>query len=178
MIDWRGSLRRLVLVGIALVLAAPLLRPAISSALVTRGDSLLYARDVRAKEKYRLALAVDPANVAAADHYVFFEFLSRDGHDLDDGISVATAMLTRNPGDTTLRMDRALCLQLRKRYAQARADFERVGEERGDVQALALAAADAERLGDAKATHRLLMLAHRIDPSYVPVLVALARSRS
>jgi tetratricopeptide (TPR) repeat protein len=177
-IDWRGSLRRLLLACIALALAAPFLRPAISSALVTRGDSLLYTRDARAKEKYELALAIDPTNVDAADRYAFAAFMSRDSSDLDDGIRIATAVLTLYPRNAILRMDRALCLQLRKRYAQARADFERVGEERGDVQALALAAADAKRLGDPEASHHLLLLAHRIDPTYAPVAIALARSRS
>jgi tetratricopeptide (TPR) repeat protein len=178
MIDWRRSLRRLSVACIALALAVPLVRPAISSALVTRGDALLYARDARAKEKYRLALEIDPANVDAADRYLFVSFLSRDPQDLDDGIHLATTILAYDRGDATLRMDRALCLQLRGRYAQARVDFERVGKERGDVQALVLAAADAKRVGDAHAGHRLLLLAHRLDPKYAPVRIALARGGS
>ncbi len=177
MIDWRLSTRRLVIAVLALAFAAPILRPAISSALVTRGDALLYARDGRAKEKYQLALAIDATNVTAADRYVFVAFLSRRRGEVEDGIRLATAVLARYPGDTTLRMDRALCLQLLRRYAAARIDFERVGEQRGDVQALALAAADAKRVGDAADAHRLLLVAHRIDEKYVPVRIALARSR-
>jgi tetratricopeptide (TPR) repeat protein len=177
MIDWRLSTRRLAVVALALVFAVPMLRPALSSALVTRGDALLYTRDERAKEKYRLALALDNANVSAADRYVFVAFLSHKRGELEDGIRLAGTVLARYPGDTTLRMDRALCLQLLRRYASARMDFERVGKERADVQALALAAADAKRLGDAAGAYRLLLLAQRIDATYVPVRIALARSR-
>jgi hypothetical protein len=176
MIDWRQSTRRLVVVALALVFAAPILRSAISSALVTRGDALLYAHDGRANEKYRLALAIDAANVSAADRYVFVAFLSRRRSRLEDGIRLASAVLARDPADATLRMDRALCLQLLQRYAAARVDFERVGEQRSDVQALALAAADAKRLDDAIGAHRLLLAAYRIDARYTPVRLALARS--
>jgi tetratricopeptide (TPR) repeat protein len=177
-IDWRLSLRRIIVALIAVALAIPILRPAISSALVTRGDALLYARDQRALEKYRLALAIDQANLEAADRYVFAAFLSRRRGELENGVSVASSVLLHDPRDAALRMDRALCLQLLKRYAAARADFERVGRQSADVQALALAAADARSTGDGAAAHRLLLLANHIDPSYEPVRVALARSRS
>jgi tetratricopeptide (TPR) repeat protein len=178
MIDWRLSLRRLIVVLTALLCAIPIVRPAISSALVTRGDAMLFARDPRAEEKYRLALAIDPANVVAADRYVFAAFLSRRPAELEAGVQLAGTVLVRDPRNAALRIDRALCLQILKRYAAARADFEWVGKQRGDVQALALAAADARRSGREADARRLLLLAHRVDPLYVPVRLALARSRT
>ncbi len=177
MIDWRLTLRGLLLVLVALAITIPILRPAISSALVTRGDALLFARDARAQEKYRLAFAIEPANLDAADRYVFVAFLSRNAAALEDGIRFATAVLRRFPDSETLRMDRALCLQLLRRYAEARADFERVGRERDDVQALALAAGDARRLNDPAGARGLLVLARRIDATYAPVRMVLARRR-
>ena len=177
MIVWKTSLRRLTLVAIALACAYPMLRPAISSALVTRGDALLYARDSRAKIKYRLALQIDPGNVIAADRYVFAAFLERTSVALEDGVQVADLVLRDNPEATAVRMDRALCLQRLRKYTSAERDFERVGEERLDVQALVLAASDAARSWDSAKARRLLRLAERIDPRYAPVRVALTRVR-
>ena len=177
MIAWRSSLRRLLLVLIALACAWPMLRPAISSALVTRGDALLYARDTRAQIKYRLALQIDPGNIVAADRYVFAAFLLRTNAELEDGVRVADLVLLNYPGAIRVRMDRALCLQRLRKYALAERDFERVGEQRGDVQALALAASDAARSSDSAKAKRLLRLAERIDPKYTPVRVALTRVR-
>ncbi len=178
MIDRRLTLRRLAVATIAVLCAAPIVRPAISSALVTRGDTLLYARDTRALEKYRLALRIDPTNLDAADRYVFAAFLNRRRAELEEAINLAGVFLTRDPSDAALRMDRALCLQLLKRYAAARVDFEWVGRQRADVQALALAAADAKKTGDWATARRLLLLANRTDPTYIPVRAALARSHT
>jgi len=168
-------MRRLALVTIALLLALPILRQSISSALVTRGDALLYLRDSAAKEKYRLALTIDSANSSAAERLVFAEFLSHDARELEDGVRVASFALIADPRDAGLRMDRALCLQLLKRYVQARVDFEVAGKQRGDVQALTLAAADARRTHDLIGARRLLLLAQRTDPAYLPVRTALSR---
>lgn len=170
-----SSLRRLSVAAFALLLAMPLVRPALSSALVTRGDALLYTGDARARAKYALALRIDATNVVAADRYVFSAFLSRKPNELEDAIRVAGALLRGHPREATVRLDRALCLQLLKRYALAARDFELAGRERGDVQALALAAADAKRSGDALKARRLLREAAALDPSYLPVRVRLER---
>ena len=169
------TLRRFVLVAAALILSVPLLRPAISSALVTRGDALLYANDARARDKYALALWFDGGNMVAADRYVFSAFLSREPNELASAVRIARVVLRAFPGNTAVRMDRALCLQLLRRYAQAERDFEAVGRERNDVQALALAASDARIIGNAAKARRLLAAAERIDPLYVPVRFALER---
>jgi tetratricopeptide (TPR) repeat protein len=169
--------RRILVVATALLVSVPILRPALSSALVTRGDALLYARDVRAREKYSLALRIDPGNTVAADRYVFAAFLSRKPQELEDAVRVASVVLKTYPHEASVRMDRALCLQLRKQYRMAAQDFEEVGRERADVQALALAASDERMGGDMLAARRLLFAAAHIDPKYMPVRIALERSR-
>jgi Flp pilus assembly protein TadD len=170
-----STIRRLLLVVTALLLAIPLLRPAMSSALVTRGDALAFARDARARAKYALALRFDAENTIAADRYVFSAFLSRKPSDLEDAVRVAGAVLRKRPNEAIVRMDRALCLQLLRRYLLAARDFELVGRERDDVQALALAAADQRLSGNAAKSRQLLLIAKAIDPHYVPVRVALER---
>ncbi|HUA09832.1 MAG TPA: hypothetical protein VMA98_11245 [Candidatus Acidoferrales bacterium] len=173
MIDLRSSLRRFFVAAAALALAFPLLRPAISEALVSRGDALLYARDGRAMEKYHEAWLLDRGSSDAADRYVFAAFLAR--RELESAVDVATATLTVRPRDVRLRMDRALCLHVLGRIAAASRDFEQAGREARDVQALALAADDAMKLHELRRTRTLLSLAHRIDPGYLPVARALRR---
>lgn len=169
------TFRRLLLVVTALLLAAPLLRPAMSSALVTRGDALLFVRDSRARAKYTLALRFDSGNTVAADRYIFSAFLSRKPSDLVDAVRVAAVVLRKRPDEAIVRMDRALCLQLLRQYALAAQDFELVGRERDDVQALALAAADQRLSGNTAKARQLLLVAQAIDPHYMPVRVALER---
>jgi Flp pilus assembly protein TadD len=169
------TFRKLLLVVTALLLAAPLLGSAMSSALVTRGDALLFARDPRARAKYALALRFDAGNTVAADRYVFSAFLSRTPSDVEDAVRVAGAVLRKAPNEAIVRMDRALCLQLLRRYVLAARDFELVGRERHDVQALALAAADQRLIGNAAKARQLLLIANTIDPHYMPVRVALER---
>ncbi len=173
MINWVASLRRALLVVTALVLAAPLLRASVASALVTRGDGLLYSQDARATVMYRRALAIDPNDNAAADRYAFSALLSRRKSVIEDGIRVLDVALSNHPEDDTLRMDRALCLQKLKRYDLAEPDFERVGIETRNVQALAFAAADARKLSRIGKSRSLLLAASRIDPKYEPIRLAL-----
>jgi len=169
--------RRLVVVIAALSLAVPILRSALSSALVTRGDALFYMHDTRASDKYALALQLDRNNVTAADRYVFTAFLSREPHELEKAIRIASAVLQADPDEAAVRMDRALCLQLLKRYPQAERDFEEVGRQLSDVRALAMAASDARLNGDTTKARRLLLAAAHLDPRYVPVRIALERNR-
>jgi tetratricopeptide (TPR) repeat protein len=175
MIDWRASLRRGALVTAALLLSTPLLRSSLSSAMVTRGDGLLYAGDGRAVAMYRRALFIDPRNDVAADRYAFAALLAHDPLQIEDGIRVATESLSARPHNTVLRMDRALCLQRIGRFREAEVDFERVGLENHDVQALAFAAADARKLRRFDRARTLLAFGERIDPNYLPIRHALAQ---
>ena len=172
-IDARSSVRRFLVVATALALAFPLLRPAISDALVSRGDALLYARDGAALEKYREAWQLDRNNADAADRYAFAAFLSR--RERSAAADAAGVTLAMHPREVRLRMDRALCLHALAKYGAASREFEEVGREARDVQAYALAAADAARMREVARARRLLSLAHRIDPQYLPVTRALGR---
>lgn len=141
----RAFVRRALLVAIALACAAPLLRVSLADALVTRGDALLFARDPRAEQKYRLALVLDSGNRDAADRLTFAAFLSHDRRRIAHAIVVADAVLRADPHDAALLADRGLCLQVLHRYARAARDFERAGRASGSRLDLALADADARK---------------------------------
>jgi hypothetical protein len=175
MIDWAASMRRFTVVGAALVISAICLHGSISSALLTRGDALLYMHDPRSQVMYRRAFDWDTRNIDAADRFVFGALLSHRRSAIDDGISLATRVLTADPSATSLRMDRALCLQVSRRYADAERDFEIVGRTSKNVQALAFAASDARLKDDLQRELALLELAARIDPGFVPVRLRLER---
>jgi tetratricopeptide (TPR) repeat protein len=139
-------LRRLLLVAIALACTIPLVRGALASALVTRGDALLFAGDGRAQQKYRLALTLDPSDDEAADRYVFAAFLSHDRRRILAAVAIADAALRAHPADAALLADRGLCLHVLRRYAPAARDFARAGSISGDRLDLALAAAETRLL--------------------------------
>jgi Flp pilus assembly protein TadD len=132
-------------VVLALLLAAPLLRASVASALVTRGDALLFAHDERAASKYALALAIDRDDLDAADRLVFAAFLSRNVSQVEIALRVADATLLRHPQDGTMFADRGLCLQFLRRYALASRDFLQAGKLTGSRLDRAIAAADLRR---------------------------------
>jgi tetratricopeptide (TPR) repeat protein len=139
-------LRRSRLVGIALLLAFPLVQPPLSEALVTRGDALQFSGSRRALEKYRLALTLDAANADAADRYAFASFLGRDRSQMRDALRITDRFLGTRPDDGALRLDRALLRQALRDYRGAADDFAALGRS-GNPLARRLAAADARRIG-------------------------------
>jgi tetratricopeptide (TPR) repeat protein len=175
MIDWPASLHRASLIAIALLLAIPLLRPALSSALVSRGDALLYARDPAATTMYRRAVDVDADDDLAADRYAFAALLSHRRSQVEDAIRVVGVALRSTPNDAKLRMDEALCLQTLKYYASAENDFAQVALQTNDVEAFLFAADDERKLSRIAIARRFLVDAVRIDPSYIPARLALRR---
>jgi tetratricopeptide (TPR) repeat protein len=170
----RSLARRLGLVLGAIVLAAILLRGSLSSALVSRGDALAYSGNAgRAAVMYRRALWFDAGNGAAVDRYVFAAIVSHDRRALGRGVDIASSYLLRNPGDATVRMDRALCFQrLQKRRAAAE-DFELAGRALRDARALMFAALDERAMRERRGARRLLVLALEADPGFLPAKRAL-----
>ena len=140
----RAAARRFALALLAIGLSVPLVLPSLAQSLVARGDTLRFAGETSALEKYRLALALDPSNLEAADRISFSAFLSRDPARLRAALDLVTPMLSRRD-DTALLLDRALIRHLLKQYRGAARDFSILGE-RGNRLAARLARADRRSL--------------------------------
>jgi tetratricopeptide (TPR) repeat protein len=168
MIDWHATVRRGGVIAVAVSLALWLLRPQVSSALVTRGDDLTFrGENARALAIYARALAIDPANTVAADRFAFAALLSHDASAQERGVSVATRALRLEPSNLSLRYDRALCAQALGWHALAADDFEAIGRRSRDPRALLFAALDV-RKADLRRARSLLRLALAIAPSFEP----------
>jgi tetratricopeptide (TPR) repeat protein len=174
-IDWKATVRRWFLIGISLLIAILLLRGQISMMLLDRGDIAAYARDGRASMFYERALAVDPSNAAAADRLMFQAILSHDKAILQRAVRIGDDQLMHDGHNETVRMDRALCLQLLGRRREAMTDFAAVGRATGDPRALLFAADDAAKLMARDRARELLRVAVRLDPRFKPARVALGR---
>jgi tetratricopeptide (TPR) repeat protein len=167
-------LRRIGLIVFAIGVVAFVLRPQLSSALLTRGDALAFwGQASDARRLYARALAFDPNNVVAADRYAFSAAISHDADLSDAGVVIATRTLQHAPHDASLLMDRALCYQHLRRYAEAIADFERSAMTSHDPRALMFAAIDERRLHGERQAHRLLLEAVALDPRFTPARRAL-----
>ena len=168
--------RRLGIVALAVIVAAMLLRPQISSALVVRGDELqLRGQGVHSLEIYARALAFDPTNVTAADRYAFAAVLGHDASAERKCVLISTNALLVNPRDSTLRYDRALCEHRLDAFAAAAADFAIVGIDRHDARALLFAALDLRRIRSPQA-RKLLRMAAAQHPAFRPAVRDLAES--
>lgn len=175
MIDWRETRRRWVLATVSLAIAAVLMRPQLSSMLVSRGDALAFAGNVRAESFYLRALALDPRNDVAADRIMFHAILTHDPRQLDMAVTLADRLLAGDSRGPAIAMDRALCLQLLHRYKAAMMAFAAVGTEDGDARAFVFAADDAAKFGAKERARRYAAMAHRIDPRFAPARRAFER---
>lgn len=175
MIDWRETRRRWALAIVSLAIAAVLTRPQLSSVLVSRGDALAFAGDMRAQTFYVRALTLDPQNEVAADRIIFHAILTHDPRRLSVGVTLADRLLAGDPRAASVAMDRALCLQLLHRYEAAMVAFAAAGAQDGDARAFVFAADDAAKLGAIERARRYAATAHRIDPRFVPARRAFER---
>lgn len=167
--------RRFTVVGVAIVMTALLLHKVLSSALVTRGDDLTYAGNVLgALQKYSLAHFLNRSDAVATDRYAFTAIRSHNASLLLNAI----VMIEETPanGRQTLVMDRALCLHLLGRYADAAAAFERAGRVGRDGRAMFFAALDEKRVNRTAKARKLLALAMFLEPNFKPAHEAYARS--
>ncbi len=168
---------RTVLTTFALIVAGILLRAQLSSALVTRGDSLAYwGERSQARAMYARALVLDRTNRVAADRYAFDASISNNASVIRSGVTVASRYLSRNPDDGILLMDRALCYQHEGTLARAIADFQRAGRIEHDPRAFMFAALDERTLRHSGRARRLLKDAIALDPTFQPARVELART--
>lgn len=168
---------RVTLTIVAVGCAALLLRGQLSSALVSRGDSLAYwgERD-QARSMYARAIAFDEKNRVAVDRYVFDAALSKNASSLRDGVAVASQYLMRSPDDGTILMDRAMCFQREGSFASAIADFQRAGQIERDPRAFMFAALDERALHHGGNARTLLRAAIALDRHFEPALLELTRT--
>lgn len=156
--------------------AAALFRPQVSTALVTRGDEFLYRSDLSGALKYySRANAVDPNDGVAVDRLAFFGMQLRTNDSLHASLVATGAYLARHPEDANVRADRALCLQILKRYQLATAEFAIAASETHDARYYTFAGWDAMRSGDRALARHYWQSALHVQPMYSPALGALRR---
>lgn len=168
--------RRLLIAGTAFVAAIFLLREELSSAMVSRGDDMLYQGNaVRALAFYRRALIFDSANASAVDRYVFVSMTLHRRPALVSAVGVATRFLSMHPHNAMVRMDRALCeLRLRLLIAAER-DFVLVAAAKHDARVLVFAGYAAFESHAVQRAHALWRRALVVNPRYTPALRALGK---
>jgi hypothetical protein len=167
-----------MLIVLALVISACLLRAQISSAVVTRGDDLAFwGNEHAAVGKYSLALWIDANNDIAADRFAFAAVRVHDPVLMSEAIRITAKALSANPLNETLIMDRALCLHAGGSYARAATDFATVGRLRRDARALTFAALDLQRIHRTSEARALLRTAIAYEPGFLPARRAFERSK-
>jgi hypothetical protein len=124
---------------------------------------------------YRRALILDKANGTAIDRIAFNAILERNAGQLEASLAVVNEYLGARPGDTTLRMDRALVYQVLRRYTAAERDFATAAVATRDARAMMFAALDALHEGAQDRARTLLRRALRYDANFVPARRALER---
>lgn len=173
----RLFVRRVGLIMIALVLSSVLLRSQLASALVTRGDDLVFWGNERAAvAKYELALRIDPNSSTAADRFAFAAIRMHHPVLLRQAVRFIDIPLARHPSDPILELDRALCLHALGSYSEAAAAFFAVGLRTHDARALMFAALDLERIHRGAEARALLRSAVAFDPGFMPARHDLLRS--
>jgi tetratricopeptide (TPR) repeat protein len=171
-------MRRLAMAAAAIAVSGLIAHRQISTMLVQRGDVALVSHAAHASSLYRRALFFDPGDMVAVDRLMFLALLSHNATQLHEAMSLAATELERHPGDSAIRMDRALCEQVLRRYDDAENDFETVGRHQRDARALLFAADDESRLGHASRALALLETARLAEPGFIPVTVAIRRMES
>ena len=170
--------RRLAIVAVAIVFCGMLLHSQISSALVTRGDTLAYwGHPYAALSAYERALQFDRDNVVAADRYAFNAALSRDRALMAKAIMLTDGIVTRNGRVSELLLDRALCFQHLGNFGEASIEFAKAGRLARDPRALMFAALNQRLLRHTDQFRQLLKEAVAVDPAFTPARRDLAVAR-
>lgn len=173
----RGGLsfgRALLLATVAMIAAALLLHRQLASALVTRGDDLLYqGNGFRALGFYARALFFDRDDATAADRYVFVSLMLGKERFRKAGLEMATEYLARHD-NPNVRLDRALCERALHLDVAAERDFVAVARLEGDARSYVFAGYSALRQNQRARARGWWRSALALHPGYVPALRALS----
>jgi tetratricopeptide (TPR) repeat protein len=173
-----GAFRRTTVALVAVALSAAIVRPQLADALVVRGDEYLYrAQPSRALGYYARALAIDAGDGAAADRFAFVAMMLHDRAAIAEALRVTSAYLQLHPGDTTVRLDRAMAFRADGNASGALADFSLAGAQTGDARALTFAGYAAKVLGKQSLARRLWSSALAVNHNFTPAARALERYR-
>lgn len=161
-----GIARRCVLAGIALVVAAALLRGQIALALIYRGDDAMSRGSaIGAEVYYNRALWLDPSSTVAADRLSFAAFMEDDLQRMRMAVERLDRAIAGDASQTVLRKDRAL-LELRLKQPRAAAkDLAFVGMRDSDAWSLLFAGILRARQGECRSSRALLERALRLEPT-------------
>jgi tetratricopeptide (TPR) repeat protein len=167
--------RRVLLSIVASIIAFGMMHRELASALVTRGDDLMYRGDLRrALTFYRRALTFDGDSAAAADRYAFTAFLTADPHLLRKAISVARRFLLRRRS-AAVRFDTALCERRLHLNEAAEVDFAAAARDTKNAQAYVLAGYAALAGSHLRRAREWWRRALFVRPNYRPAERALER---
>jgi len=168
--------RRLTLAAIGIGVSALLLHSQLSESLITRGDEYAYRGNLhRSSEMYHRALWLDPNNEIAVDRIAFNALLTHHRDMASNAIATITAFLSQHAASSTILMDRAMLLQIARRYRAAEHDFAVVGREMRDPRALTFAGFAAYHVGAVQRARQHWRDAIAIDPAFVPARRAMER---
>lgn len=166
--------RRAAVACCAVFVAALLLRPQISEAIVVRGDDLSYRGEMRrAHRMYERALVLDSGNAVALDRLAFEAI--RGGRPEAMGSMIARLAAARIESDPMLVEDRAMLELKAHRYADAERDFRAYAQHVKDARASTFAGWSAARAGRRELAIGDFTLALTYDPSFTPARSALHR---
>lgn len=160
---------------IAIAVTALLLHAQLASAMLTRGDDMLYqSKPESALRFYARALLFDPGDATAMDRYAFVSMTTHRRRLLQIAVRKMDAFLRGPRMNSVLVLDRALCERALGRYAAAEGDFVTAGMLDRDARALVFAGYAALRLGSRERARLWWRLALGVRSGYVPAMRALA----
>jgi Tfp pilus assembly protein PilF len=169
--------RRLALAFGTLALCGVLFHGQVADALVTRGDGVFQAGDVKAAVRfYRRALWFDAGSEVATERLTGIALLTNQTAFVASVVDAAARELALHPGDLRVRQNRAVLL-LRKlhREDEAYAEFRIVARDSTNPAIVEFVARFAQRRGDlatARAAYERTLV---LDPQRASARFALAR---
>jgi tetratricopeptide (TPR) repeat protein len=169
-------LRRLLIPLVSIPLAGLLFHAQLADGLVIRGDNEFQSGNAVAASKfYNRARWFDRDSSAAAERITTLGIMSRSASFIHDAMRVADDELTRKPGDTIVRQNRALLYQKANQPERAYADWRVVALQTNNPVIVEFAARNAERHHQFDLARRFYQRSLELNPRRVSARNALAR---